>query len=98
MPTSAREYNNGTMWASSPTAVNYIQLQIIIFVGTFTPDGPCKINRKRTVEDACPYGEIIVYVTDKLQFEYPNCTAEENFRRLLLGGTTVYEGTPSDTE
>ena len=62
------------------------------------PDGPCKINHKRTVEDACPYGGIIVYVTYKLQFEYPDCTAEENFRRLLLGGTTVYEGTPSDAE
>ena len=60
--------NCGLMWASAPTAVNYIQLQTIIFVGTFTPDGPCKINRKRTVEDACPYGEINVYVTDKLQF------------------------------
>ena len=35
---------------------------------------------------------------DKLQFEYPDCTDEENFRRLLLGGTTVYEGTPSDAE
>ena len=86
------------MWASSPTAVNYIQLQTIVFVGTFIPDGPYEINHKRTVEDACPYGGIIIYVTDKLQFEYPNCTAEENFRRLLLGGTTVYEGTPSDTE
>ena len=57
---------HGRGWNPSPTAVNYIQLQIIIFVGTFTPDGPCKINRKRTVEDACPYGGIIVYVTDKL--------------------------------
>ena len=80
---------NGTMWASSPTAINCRDR---------LPDGPCKINHKRTVEDACPYGGIIVYVTYKLQFEYPNCTAEGNFRRLLLGGTTVYEGTPSDTE
>ena len=61
MPTSAR-IHNGAMWASSPTAVNYIQLQIIIFVGTFTPDGPCEINHKRTVEDACPYGGIIIYI------------------------------------
>ena len=60
--------NCGLMWASAPTAVNYIQLQTIIFVGTFTPDAPCEINHKRTVEDACPYGGIIVYVTDKLQF------------------------------
>ena len=60
MPTSAREHNNGTMWASSPTAVNYIQLQTIIFVGTFIPDGPYKINHKPTVEDACPYGGIII--------------------------------------
>ena len=67
MPTSAR-IHNGAMWASSPTAVNYIQLQIIIFVGTFTPDGPCEINHKRTVEDACPYGVIIIYVTYNLQF------------------------------
>ena len=66
MPTSAREHNNGTMWASSPTAVNYIQLQTIVFVGTFIPDGPYEINHKRTVEDACPYGGIIIYVTDKL--------------------------------
>ena len=62
------------------------------------PDGPCEINHKRTVEDACPYGGIIVYVTYKLQLEYPTCTAEGNFRRLLLGGTTVNEGTPSDAE
>ncbi len=32
------------------------------------PDGPCKINHKRTVEDACPYGGIIIYITDKLHF------------------------------
>ena len=68
MPTSAREHNNGTMWASSPTAVNYIQLQTIIFVGTFIPDGPYKIDHKRTAEDACPYSGIIIYITDKLQF------------------------------
>ena len=31
-------------------------------------------------------------------FAYTFCTAEENFRRLLLDTTTVYEGTPSDAE
>ncbi len=61
-------------------------------VGTGVLDCPFMVNFTRTVWNEGPYNYHCKHPY-KLQFEYPNCTAEENFSRLLLcseGAVRVY--------